>query len=206
MRNITILATVALNANGTSLHVSPTGDIKAFAFDDFPDITFAMVSGSEDKLVLSVLTGSIDQGYMLIGFGDIMGSDIMFFEAELEGGVVVDYSDLDFVTSDNGIVPTLPLAETLALIATSGLGDVRQVNLVTGDTTMFEVTDRDGTGLTVFDFDNNTYGVYINPDKTHVVMLDMVDDSHLRAKRIVGTFQTAELSAAIVSECVTEMA
>lgn len=92
----------------------------------------------------------------------------------------------------------LSLIQTLVDLAAAGLGNVRKTDLQLGDMTVFVLSDKGATSLTTFDLDDLTVGVYANPDRTHVVKIDVIDDMHLRAIELMGTVKTASSTATFV--------
>lgn len=182
------------------LAASEIGSIRAFTADTLPNHFFAMMpgSGGNSDVSLLVCLTAFDDGFKLVGLGDVFGDQIMFVDAELRAdGTMAEIEHADFVLNGKADL-ALPLVDTLAQIAVMGLGDVRKADLIFGDQTMFELTDKGSTNVTTLRLGKTTYGVYHNPDKTQVVALDVIDDTRMRVTAILGAVPTvnAKLSQA----------
>ncbi len=194
-QKLSLLNTAALSVLMTGvplIAVSETGTIRPFSFNDVPNHFFAMLPGDSDVSLLVCLT-AFDDGYKLVGLGDVFGLEIMFVDAELRAdGTMAEIEHSDFVLNGKADL-ALPLVDTLVQIAAMGLGDVRKADLIFGDQTMFELTDKGSTTVTTLRLGKETYAVYKNPDQVHVVALSAVDETHLRVTAILGTFRAADV-------------
>lgn len=176
---------------GPLLAASDMGTIRPFTLDAAPNYFFAMLPGDGDVPVLICLT-AVDDGYKAMGLGDAFGQDIMFVDAELRAdGTMAEIEHADFVLNGKSDL-SVPLVETLALIASAGLGGVRRADLIFGDQTMFELTDKGSTNVTTLRLGKTTYGVYHNPDKIQVVALDVIDGTRMRVTATLGAVPTSD--------------
>lgn len=196
MQRLTLLTACALTTAQTGVIASDFGDIKAFTLTGVSSFAFVILPDTNQNPTLAALQADEGQTFKVVGLAKLADDAIMFDIGEMIAGFVLPAAE-DGHLFDGDTELVLPLGETLALIATAGLGQIFKAHLVFGDTTKFEVSANGGSNLTVLTLGDQAVGVHANHDKTNVVMLEPTEGG-FRSSQILGTFTTRMLAEAII--------
>ncbi len=198
MKRLSTLGTLmlTLSATGPMLTANAAGAYQAFKIDGLPGY-FAYKQSDEPQLL--ALAGNLEDGFRLLGLGEVFETDVMFCEAEIDkNGVVTDISDKRYMKL-GGQVLKFDLGKTLAQLAIAGLGKQEKVTVHMGDQTKFLCGLSGSADLTVFKIGELYYGVYENPALTiNTVLLERLPDGHYLSKQIIASLNRAVVEAMVI--------
>lgn len=192
------LLMLTMSATGPILTANAAGTYQAFKIDGLPGYFAYKQSDAPEILALA---GNLEDGFRLLGLGEVFETNVLFCEAEIDkDGVVTDISGEDYMKL-GGATLTLDLGKTLAQLAVAGLGKPEKVTVYMGEQTKFLRGMHGNADLMVYMIGNQIYGVYENPARTiNVVWLELQADGHYLSKQIIATLNRAIVEATVMTD------